>query len=227
MFEKKRLRDTEWHKLWIEQKLKGDWGEERFFTMAQHQNLVVNDYRDYTKFKAMQQKGIDFGTISGVGAKEIFVEVKTNLYYSTYNNLNDWVFNLCMKKWVDMENEKDGWFITSQADKVYHWENGVRNSFVFYNLNVMRDFILQEWNRKSNNWIKKLAYKGGKNSDYALLLPIAVTDKRFKPYIKQCNTNILQGEYGKGAKEVKGIYYTNRTSNMVKLRRKGKIVNER
>ena len=54
----------------------------------------------------------------------------------TYNNLNDWVFNLCLKKWTDMENEKDGWFLTSQANRVYHWENGVRNSFMYYNLNI-------------------------------------------------------------------------------------------
>ena len=225
--EKKKMRDSEWHKLWDEQKLKGDWGEERYYVMAQKQNWAVKDYRDYTKFKHMQQKGIDFGTIYNFGAKEKFTEVKTNLYYSTYNNTNDWVFNLCMKKWFGMENEKDGWFLTSQADTIYHWENGVRNSFVCYDLGIMRDYILKEWNRPTNNWIKDLTYKGSKKSDYALLLPICVNDDRFKPYIKQCNTNILIGEYGKNAKEKQGVYYTNRTSKMIKLNRKGKIVNER
>ena len=50
----KRIRDDEWQKLWEEQKLKGDWGEERYYVMAQKQNIIVKDYRDYTKFKTMQ-----------------------------------------------------------------------------------------------------------------------------------------------------------------------------
>ena len=91
----------------------------------------------------------------------------------------------------------------------------------------MRNYILKEWNKKSNNWIKDLTYKGGIKSDYALLLPIAVSDERFKPYIRHCNTNILKGEYGKGAKEYEGVYYTNKASTMIRLGRKGKIVNER
>ena len=106
-------------------------------------------------------------------------------------------------------------------------KNKKDNNYIYYDLDRMRSFIFREWDKpEDKNWIKDLAYVGGKKSDYALLLPIAVSDRRFKPYIKQCNTNILEGEYGKGAKEKEGVYYTNRTNTMIKLSRKGKIKGE-
>ena len=65
----------------------------------------------------------------------------------------------------------------------------------------MRTFIFREWDKSEDkNWIKDLAYVGGKNSDYALLLPICVNDERFKPYIRQCY--------------IRGNYYTNFIKDM-------------
>ena len=97
-----------------------------------------------------------------------------------------------MKKYMGTDKEKDGWFITSKAHRIYHYENKKTN-YIYYDLNEMRSYILREWNKpKEYNWIKDLAYTAGKNSDYALLLPICVNDERFKPYIRQC---YIDGNY--------------------------------
>lgn len=174
--------------LFIEQKQKGDWGEEQFFKLAKLRYDKVNDYRNYEIHKMIQKRGIDFGVQKQQWNFEVFIDVKTNLYYSTYNDLNDYIFNICMKKYINTENEKDGWFLTSKAHRIYHWENKDRYNYLYYDLKEMRNFILREWDKPTDvNWIKKLSYVAGEKSDNALLIPICVNNEKFKPYIRQCH----------------------------------------
>ena len=46
--------------LFVKQKQKGDWGEEAFLKAAELKFDKVFDYRNYDKFKDIQQKGIEY-----------------------------------------------------------------------------------------------------------------------------------------------------------------------
>ena len=102
-----------------------------------------------------------------------------------------------MKKYVGTDNEKDGWFLTSKAHRIYHWQNKDKFNYLYYDLEAMRNFVLREWNKpKDVNWIKKLSYVAGDNSDNALLIPICINDDKFKPYIRQVPFRVVHALMG-------------------------------
>ena len=183
--------------LFKKQFTKGKAGELAFREMAHSQWDEVYDYTDYNMWKDIQGKGIDFGFKNRSWSSEITTDVKSNLWYNQYNN--SYQFDIEYLKWHPDEFSKHGrkkelgWLQDSISNRIYHMEIlrefgkwlGTGN-YAYYDLEEMRSFIYREWDRpEHNNWIKKIAYIGTKESDYAYLIPVRLNDERFKHLIRK------------------------------------------
>ena len=157
----------------------------------------VYDYTNYDMWKDVQGKGIDFGFKNKAWPSEITVDVKANFYFSEYNQGIQ--FDIEYSKWhpskfhLHNREEEVGWIQDSQANRIYHMEKIKKNNkwittgnYTYYDLDEMRSFIYREWDRPDySNWIKKIAYIGTEQSDYAHLIPVRLDDERFKHLIRK------------------------------------------
>ena len=168
---------------------KGREGEDAFRIMANKHFDEVVDYTNYKMWRGVQSKGIDFAFKQRHWSDYITCDVKTTMFYQDNNYHQGYVFNIEYEKWCQEEyhNHKkaihDGWIQDSRANRIYHFERGTMN-YVYYDLDEMRSFIYREWDRP-NGWLQKLSYIGSRKSDYARLIPVRLTDERFKHLIRK------------------------------------------
>ena len=169
---------------------KGREGEDAFRIMANEHFDEVIDYTNYSMWKDVQEKGIDFGFKMKEWPDEITCDVKTNLFYQDNNYHQGYVFNIEYEKWCEEEyhNHKrqpqEGWIQDSKANRIYHFERGTMN-YVYYDLDEMRSFIFREWDKGPNSWLQKMSYIASIKSDYARIIPVRLTDERFKHLIRK------------------------------------------
>lgn len=95
------------------------------------------DVTDYTQDMAMQRRGIDFSIRRPDWSREFYLDVKNNLYIDKQKN--ETVFSIELGK----ANNKPGWFVTSQADRIYH-VNTYLNRYMYYDLSQMRRWVIRE-----------------------------------------------------------------------------------
>ena len=114
---------------------KGRSGEQWMFDeLKRHYTSVT----DYTQDMNMQRRGIDFSIQHPKWQREYYLDVKNNLYID-HKNTADTSILLELTK----SNRKPGWFITSQADRIYH-VNSYLGRYVFYDLAYMRHWVMNE-----------------------------------------------------------------------------------
>jgi hypothetical protein len=183
--------------LFEKQLKKGRVGELAFQKMAlKHFDEVFDYSSDYERWKNVQGKGIDFGVKMDSWEHEIKVDVKSNLYFSKYSNC--YAFDIEYEKWhpskKNMHNRvcEEGWIQDSKSNRIYHMEIIRENNrwvatgnYLYYDLEEMRSFVYKEWDKSETSWIRKNAYVGTKESDYAHLIPVRLTDERFKHLIRR------------------------------------------
>mgnify|MGYP003125342996 CR=1 FL=1 len=125
---------------------KGREGEDAFRIMANNHFDEVNDYRNYDKYRTIQKQGIDFGVKKEQWRFEVFVDVKTNLYYQDNQYYTGYLFNIEYAKWHSKHinehkrTEEEGWIQDSKANRIYHFEKGTMN-YVYYDLDEMRRML--------------------------------------------------------------------------------------
>ncbi len=171
---------------------KGRIGEAWFLDMARQHWDEVYDYTNFDMWKETQKMGIDFGFKNKNWSNEITTDVKSNLYYSEYQN--DWEFGIEYLKWHHSKKnehkreEEDGWVQDSKSDRIYHTEvtdGFATGRYVYYDLHEMRNFIYREWDKSEDSWIRKLSYISGKMGDYTQIIPVRMSEEKFKPYIRK------------------------------------------
>jgi hypothetical protein len=123
------------HKRYPTTAAKGRSGEQWMFEELKRQYHTVTDY---TRDMNMQRRGIDFSIQHPKWQREYYLDVKNNLYID-HNNPHDTSILLELSK----ANGIPGWFITSQADRIYH-VNSYLGRYVFYDLAQMRRWVMYE-----------------------------------------------------------------------------------
>ena len=186
--------------LFNKQLTKGRAGELGFFSMAKNYFDEVNDYTDHTMWKDIQEKGIDYGFIKNKWSTEIYCDVKSNLYYQDNEYYKGWIMPIEYEKWSKEHFNKHnrevepGWIQDSQAHRIYHWDVRKENNswiptqnYVYYDLDEMRSFIYREWDKGPSSWLQKMSFVATWDSDYTRLIPVRLTDDRFKHLIRKIN----------------------------------------
>ena len=141
---------------------KGREGEDAFRIMANEYFDEVVDFTNYHMWRGVQSKGIDFMFKQRHWSDYITCDVKTTMFYQDNNYHQGYL----------------------RANRIYHFERGTMN-YVYYDLDEMRSMIFREWDKGPNHWLQKLSYVGSRKSDYARLIPVRLTDERFKHLIRK------------------------------------------
>ena len=186
--------------LFNKQLTKGKVGELAFLDMANKHFDEVYPYTNYEMWKDVQGKGIDFGFKMNEWQNEIYCDVKSNLYYQDNEYYRGWIMPIEYEKWSKEHFNKHnrevepGWIQDSQAHRIYHWDVRKENNswiptqnYVYYDLDEMRSFIYREWDKGPSSWLQKMSFVATWDSDYTRLIPVRLTDDRFKHLIRKIN----------------------------------------
>tara|TARA_Y100001963_G_scaffold19490_1_gene24662 strand:- start:613 stop:1206 length:594 start_codon:yes stop_codon:yes gene_type:complete len=192
--------------LFNKQLTKGRVGEMCFHSMSRNHFDEVNDYTNHTMWKDVQEKGIDFGFKMNSWQNEKTCDVKANLYYQDNQYYTGWVMPIEYEKWCPEYYDKHkrevqpGWIQDSKANRIYHWDVRKENNswiptqnYVYYDLDEMRSFIFREWDKGPTGWLQKMSFVATWDSDYTRLIPVRLTDERFKHIIRKINIEGING----------------------------------
>lgn len=110
---------------------KGREGEQKVIYSLKAKGLEVEDYTDYSKFKHKQHKGYDIEVLNTETKEWDRIDIKSNCK-------NDFIY----LEDLDDTKEKLGWFWTSSADYIYHYD--LKNDYIYsYNLAKMRNYVFK------------------------------------------------------------------------------------
>lgn len=122
----------------------GSKGEIKVILYLYNKGIEVKDYTDYSLFKYKQRKGYDIEVKNNETNEWDRVDIKTNskkgfIYLEVVNDTKT----------------KLGWFWTSSADLIYHYDLKEEKTFG-YELSIMRNFIYQNEIRPNYGRYKNL-----------------------------------------------------------------------
>lgn len=123
---------------------KGLAGEAWMRSQLERHYEVVNDY---TLDMDMQLRGIDFSIQRSGWRREYYLDVKNNLYVDKQTG------NISLNLEITKANNAIGWFLTSQADRIYHVNTYV-GKYLYYDLPTMRRWVIRELYNKRLNIFK-------------------------------------------------------------------------
>lgn len=130
---------------------KGQSGEKKVIASLKAGGYDVLDWTDYDKYKAKQHKGYDIEILNTTTNEYDRVDIKTNIK-------NDYIY-LEVKS-----NFKLGWFWTSSADSIYHYDI-IEDQIFGYQLKKMKNYIFKN----------KLKPEHGRFKD---LIGLSITDNK-------------------------------------------------
>jgi hypothetical protein len=106
---------------------KGQKGEVKVIEKLISEGAQVNDYTDYTLYKHKQHKGYDIEVLNPSTKEWDRVDIKSNVK-------NGYLYL------EDKKKDKLGWFWTSSADSIYHYDL-VEDTLYGYILKNMRNYV--------------------------------------------------------------------------------------
>lgn len=108
---------------------KGHDGELKVIERLRNEGIEVKDYTNYEEFKHKQHKGYDIEILNTVTGEWDRIDVKTNVK-------NNFLYLEVLKR------PNLGWFWTSSADAIYHYDLKEDNIFG-YELKKMRNYVFK------------------------------------------------------------------------------------